>query len=617
MYSIGVCVCRDKDQVLEIKKNIEESFLISDKSDTTKLFIVTPGLFPVIVFYSYDINSLKKPVCIESASHLYVLSGYAFDRKSSATINQDLNFNKELNGDELEGEFVLIGVNKLSGEVTITNDRFASVPFFLFKGQNSLIAASNFHFLKIITKNHISPNELGIFQFLKYSHTLGELTTYKEIEKLLPSTKVFISDGLRAKFSQYWSIQFRPTPIHDLDTFTDEVFRAFKKAVSIREGIFANYTQFNVALSGGLDSRLLIGAMTTSSKLSSFTMGKKGDREVNVASEVAESLGVRHGVFDIENYPLHELVEEALRGNGGLCPIHSVATNNSAYRYLGKGSHLIFGGWPGDVLIGSYIPEEIEYIQPHMKDELLKNFINNRGATVGALSVLYKPEKLKELNELNLDYMRNCFKSIDAPTAAHAISAWSMIYRQPSFSFLSPSHSSTDIAEVTPCLGYEYNDLILSLPDIYLYDKNFYKYLIYKKLEGMRGIQYANTGELLTGKFTNFTKIKKRSSLISNIKKNLPQFIRRFGQIRFLNSNKNPSPYWSYVNDNKVIGQCEKAILNSKIGNQILEKRKVLKFLNSFTSWHANSNKTTLASTVTTLILEEKIVNSSTDNLNN
>src|SRR5262249_10855426 len=97
------------------------------------------------------------------------------------------------------------------------------------------------------------------------------------------------------------------------------------------------------------------------------------------------------------------------------------------------------------------------------------------------------------------------WSSQNGPMGAHRASAWAMSIRQPSFTFTSPIHNLPFFEEGTAHLGYRYADLILKLAADWLYRKTFYRDMIYRCIPKVRGVIYANTGQLLSGSLEHYT----------------------------------------------------------------------------------------------------------------
>ena len=96
------------------------------------------------------------------------------------------------------------------------------------------------------------------------------------------------------KKEKYWEINYLKTnQKFDSDKFID----IYKKAVNMR--ILSN--NVGITLTGGLDSRSLIGAINSSklSNINAYTMGALDSEEVLIASEVAKVLNVEYSPFEV------------------------------------------------------------------------------------------------------------------------------------------------------------------------------------------------------------------------------------------------------------------------------------------------------------------------------
>ena len=64
------------------------------------------------------------------------------------------------------------------------------------------------------------------------------------------------------------------------------------------------------------------------------------------------------------------------------------------------------------------------------------------------------------------DALTESFAAVGGPTAAHRVTAWAMMYRQPAFTFTSVLHTHPDVTEAFCHLDYRYTELMLRLPSL-------------------------------------------------------------------------------------------------------------------------------------------------------
>jgi hypothetical protein len=158
---------------------------------------------------------------------------------------------------------------------------------------------------------------------------------------------------------------------------------------------------------------------------------------------------------------------------------------------------VFLGGGPGDVLIGSHIPH-LYYTLASRTKSLID--AHTRIWSSALMSSFFPTDMVKSgIPEIE-KILRETFEYVAGPTAAHTISSWKMAYRQPAFTFCHLSCSHPLSTQIYPHLSYAYNDLILKLPAAWLYQRQFYKYMIYRCLPQLRSVPYANTGKVLDGK---------------------------------------------------------------------------------------------------------------------
>jgi hypothetical protein len=65
-------------------------------------------------------------------------------------------------------------------------------------------------------------------------------------------------------------------------------------------------------------------------------------------------------------------------------------------------------------------------------------------------------------------------------------------------------HQSLSRGDCCPHLGYDYVALMLQLPADWIFQRNFYKYMIYRCIPGLRHVMYANTGSVLPPAMTDY-----------------------------------------------------------------------------------------------------------------
>jgi len=486
--------------------------------------------------------------------------------------------------EKAEGEFVAIHSDR-SGEVHIVNDRFGSRPFYILNHENGVYFSSNLFFLMHLLGKADEPDAVGWFQVLSCGHTFGNRTNFKNVRRLPPASHLTISaDGVPHE-NRYWRMEYRVDTALDLDSHCNKVFAAFQSGAELRSRLTGKGV---LALSGGLDSRLVAGALPNRKNFSAFTFTSSGEKnssqspETLAASAVCKILGLEHHIEPMLNQELSIVADDVVRMTGGMRPLHHAATVMPYIREIKRrGLHFLLGGGPGDVSAGSKIPS-VRYLDPRNTDECVRDFRMKIGAGPEYFGLFFQAEVVRSnLQEFDR-ILDESLAEINGPTAAHRITAWEMLHRWPAFTLTSVLHNHPEVAEGFCHFDYKYADLMLELPAEWLYQRNFYSCMIYRCLPELRMVPYANTGKLLSGELRHFEKesLKTRAlrSVANGSRKILPKSVKR--KLRAVES---PSfSYFLYKNDARLLAGLREALHCKSAIQEILDTRKCLSFLDGF-----------------------------------
>ena len=152
-----------------------------------------------------------------------------------------------------------------------------------------------------------------------------------------------------------------------------------------------------------------------------------------------------------------------------------------------RGTSFMLGGGPGDSLAGAFVPSRA-YLDPARMTECIEDACRRRLALSRCWTLVFRDEVIESGRRAVHDALAESFAAVTGPTAAHRVTAWAMIYRQPAFTFTSVLHTHPDVTEAACHLDYRYTDLMLRLPASWLYNKAFYSYMIYSALPHLRHI---------------------------------------------------------------------------------------------------------------------------------
>jgi hypothetical protein len=437
----------------------------------------------------------------DDARNVLVILGFVLTGETGAGPKDLLAACVATGGESLtqsEGEFLAIFADASSGAVHLVNDRFAARACYVARTASGVYFSSNVAFLLLLARERYRPDVVGWLEVVSYAHTNGVRTTAAGIQRLLPATHMTLTPS-HVEDRRYWRLEHRPDSRLDPGPYSAEVFAAFRAGAARRARLVGDGI---LALSGGLDSRLVAAALPDNVDFEAFTFvdvpGASRTAQTDAAAAVSASLGLRHHIEPLRGGFTRPV--DVISLTGGMRPYHHMAIAMAYMRaILSNGRRYLLGGGPGDVLAGSYIPSPL-YLDPGRVAECIEDAYQRRMARSELWRLVFRDDVVGDARPQVENALAGSLAATTGPTAAHRITAWGMVCRQPAFTFTSVFHTHPDVTEAWSHLDYRYSDLMLRLPAEWLYGEAFYSYMIYTELPALRHVPYANIGAPLTGR---------------------------------------------------------------------------------------------------------------------
>jgi hypothetical protein len=305
-------------QDLKVHNSENFSFLINDEATLTE----TGDLLSITNGYLRDTSRNKKS-----------------DQEKAAAVHV---FDNWPVSDNITGSFSTLIYNKGKSESVITSDLCNIYPlYYLLHGDNYYFSNS------IILLGRYSKaglDKAGIFQRAvgpNFSNT-GSRTILKDCKRLLPGEWIKInSQGkiLEKKYdnSLYNNIGSISINKNDLNKYWNQ----YKKEVEL---CIRNYTEVNIALSGGVDSRVTLAAIPKTVNITARTFGNSSNYESRIAAKLANLKGANHSCYHdpqlyfpnkvvLQNYSLET---EAVKLNSWLEILENINSIKKAPIFLGE-----------------------------------------------------------------------------------------------------------------------------------------------------------------------------------------------------------------------------------------------------------------------------------------
>ena len=302
---------------------------------------------------------------------------------------------------------------------------------------------------------------------------------------------------------------------------------------------------------------------------------------------ICSLLGLPHRIELIPRQEYSIVANNTVWLTGGMKPLHHSAIVMAYIQDLKRhGLNFLVGGGPGDVIAGFKIPS-VSYLDARKKDKYIRGFCRRLASDTEYLSLLFRQEIVTHYQREVYCSLLESFANIRGPTAAHRVTAWELLNRWPAFTFTSVFHNHPDVSEVFCHLDYKFVDMMLKLPAEWLYQRNFYSFMIYNCLPQLRHIAYANTGRPLAGEIQHFDYDQDLRTHIVDFTYQVARkvILRKLKRLLKPIPRASPPLYWYlYQEDKKLLEDMKECLHSLPALREIMDADKCLRFLNGFSA---------------------------------
>ncbi len=276
------------------------------------------------------------------------------------------------------GMFATAIWDKQNQKLFVARDRLGIKPFYYYIDDTCFFFASEIKALLEVPGIYAKPNNEAIFEYLHFSYTLGDKTWFKNIKKLMPGWRGYVTTkGLSCV--KYWDVTFDGSDNHhrpekDLE---DELRELLVDSVKLR---LRSDVPVGAHLSGGLDSSSVSAiARDNLNSLKTFSIGfNEGNfDERRWSNIVKDHLQTEHFVQVVTHHDLPEylerivwLLDEPVIGG----PVYPQLKLNEMVK--DNGVKVILGGQGGDELFVGYIWHYTAFFRDKLR-KILRGQVEN------------------------------------------------------------------------------------------------------------------------------------------------------------------------------------------------------------------------------------------------
>lgn len=233
-----------------------------------------------------------------------------------------------------------------SGQLRLFTDRYRHYPVYLYQGQGWGVACTDMRgVIPWLPKPQFDLQAADLF--LRTGELLDGMTLLAGVELLPPAACVSI-DACTITRRRYWHMEFKPDPTLKLGDCVPELADRLRTAVASIEALTP---RLGITLSGGLDSRLLLGLCREPERVPSFTWGRPGCRDITCARDFAQRVGSPHRVRHWEPSAFVDLWNEgvaATAGSFGIADMFMLPFVDLVAQHC----DVVLNGLAGDALLG-------------------------------------------------------------------------------------------------------------------------------------------------------------------------------------------------------------------------------------------------------------------------
>jgi hypothetical protein len=414
------------------------------------------------------------------------------------------------------GEFAAIIATDTGDKISarVFSDLSGSWPIY-FAQQGDRFCASNDPQFVAVAMGFTELEPQAVYELISFGHTLGGSSTISGVCKLPSGQRLSVEfiEGkeLRVNLVDYGATnQYRSSRLPSQNAF-DVLVQSIRDSHFLASGMGEAVVQ----ISGGLDSRLTAAAMRTACEIqpkSALTFNLSNAEEIQVARQVAATLGFDHEVLNLDSNYYQGILRDAWLLTGGQVSVYASAGN-----ILGlpspteKRDFKVIGGWPGDCLIGSYVTNSPLLTRSSLTRFGVYRWASMRSTELMELGITIQPQRSsRNLARQARRILIDSTLRASGESAGAKISHWAMFSRQPSFSYISPTVLMSRVLSITPLLSRPWLVELLSLKIDDLVDKNFYRSLFASSLPELAKIKYANSNLNLTAGYSSRRWIPKK-----------------------------------------------------------------------------------------------------------
>ncbi len=213
--------------------------------------------------------------------------------------------NEEIDFAFFDGEFAVAIYDCEKKHLSIANNVFGTFPLFIFSDSNYFVFCNEYEPITKYNKFDNDISKIKIAEYLILGSPINGKTLFKSIENLRPATKIDII-GSSISEKRYDNSRILINNNLSIPEIASKFSNLLKETVEKRTD---NFESIYSALTGGLDTRLILSAMrvetrkkTIFTSLYTTPLNENNDRDVLIAKQISSKLKIQHQISPMSEF---------------------------------------------------------------------------------------------------------------------------------------------------------------------------------------------------------------------------------------------------------------------------------------------------------------------------
>jgi asparagine synthase (glutamine-hydrolysing) len=390
---------------------------------------------------------------------------------------------------KLNGNFTLLIYHLCERKIVLANDRFGFRVHYYAINDGRLLFSPEPKAILEDSSFKRELNEMAVAEYFAFGECWNYKTFFKGIEVLPPASILTYENG-KILLQKYWDLEYVPDYRKSEEEFVEDLVRTFRHAVEIR---MRDNLRHGVTLSGGLDSRAIIGGMDSDSRknATAITFGSEDCDEARIAHMVVVRMGLKeHLILEPTPQNIIENAERDIRLTDGRL-FMGLSFVNPMFQIFREKVDVIFDGFAMDLTLGgSYLTKE--KVRCRSKERLFDILSKKRLFTDLELEGLFTEEFHEKVKEVPMQVYRQEFEKTKSghpgnfsdELAMNTHVAWMHIGDVAVRDELEVSHPSSD---------NDFIDVLVRIPPEWRLNHRIYRKFLIKLAPELAGIPYNRT----------------------------------------------------------------------------------------------------------------------------